>query len=83
MTEYSNLFEPLTIGTLTCPNRVWMAPLTRNRSQSDGTPRAMAAKYYRQRASAGLIISEATCLTTIVDCHQQFLIHIVILFKIG
>ncbi|MAX01150.1 MAG: alkene reductase [Sphingomonas sp.] len=65
MTEYSNLFEPLTIGTLTCPNRVWMAPLTRNRSQSDGTPRAMAAKYYRQRASAGLIISEATQISAV------------------
>lgn len=60
MTDTSILFQPLTLGALTLPNRVIMAPLTRNRAQGDGTPREMAATYYRQRASAGLIISEAT-----------------------
>lgn len=54
------LFKPLKLGAIELPNRVLMAPLTRNRSHADGTPKAMAATYYRQRASAGLIISEAT-----------------------
>ncbi len=54
------LFQPLEIGAVTAPNRVFMAPLTRNRAHPDGTPHAMAIAYYRQRASAGLIITEAT-----------------------
>ncbi len=54
------LFSPLNCGAIELPNRVLMAPLTRNRSQADGTPTDMAATYYRQRASAGLIVSEAT-----------------------
>lgn len=55
-----SLFAPLTVGALELPNRVLMAPLTRNRAQSDGTPNASAETYYRQRASAGLIVTEAT-----------------------
>lgn len=54
------LFQPLKLGEIELPNRVLMAPLTRNRSHADGTPTDMAATYYRQRASAGLIITEAT-----------------------
>lgn len=55
------LFIPLTLGDITLPNRVLMAPLTRNRAHGDGTPNVgLAARYYAQRASAGLIISEAT-----------------------
>ncbi|WP_118135347.1 alkene reductase [Oceanicella sp. SM1341] len=54
------LFKPLEIGAITVPNRVLMAPLTRNRAQADGTPNEIAGLYYAQRASAGLIISEAT-----------------------
>jgi 2,4-dienoyl-CoA reductase-like NADH-dependent reductase (Old Yellow Enzyme family) len=55
------LFEPLKIGDLEVPNRVFMAPLTRNRSTGAGrVPNAMMRDYYAQRASAGLIISEAT-----------------------
>jgi N-ethylmaleimide reductase len=55
------LFEPLAIGKLTLPNRVFMAPLTRMRAQMPGNvPQKLNAEYYRQRASAGLIISEAT-----------------------
>ena len=57
----TKLFEPLTIGSLTLPNRIIMAPLTRMRSRQPGNvPHALNAEYYAQRASAGLIISEAT-----------------------
>lgn len=56
-----NLFQPYQLGDLTLRNRIVMAPLTRNRA-THGTdaPSALNAEYYRQRASAGLIISEAT-----------------------
>ena len=56
-----SLFTPFTLGDLTLRNRVVMAPLTRSRA-SDGTeaPNTLNAEYYRQRASAGLIIAEAT-----------------------
>jgi N-ethylmaleimide reductase len=60
MSETAKLFEPVVAGDFVLPNRVLMAPLTRNRAQPDGTPSALAATYYRQRASAGLILSEAT-----------------------
>ncbi len=56
----SKLFEPLKIGTLTIPNRIVMAPLTRTRASAGRVPNAMMAEYYRQRASTGLIITEAT-----------------------
>ena len=59
----SKLFEPLTLGPLTLPNRVIMAPLTRARSGASRVPNALMADYYRQRASAGLILSEATAVT--------------------
>jgi 2,4-dienoyl-CoA reductase-like NADH-dependent reductase (Old Yellow Enzyme family) len=55
-----NLFTPLTVGALTLPNRIIMAPLTRARAGAIRTPNALMADYYRQRASAGLILSEAT-----------------------
>lgn len=55
------LFTPLKVGAITVPNRVFMAPLTRLRSIEPGDiPTAMMVEYYRQRASSGLIISEAT-----------------------
>ncbi|MEI7445038.1 MAG: alkene reductase [Burkholderiales bacterium] len=55
------LFTPIRIGALDCPNRVLMAPLTRCRADADTlAPRALNAEYYAQRASAGLIVSEAT-----------------------
>jgi 2,4-dienoyl-CoA reductase-like NADH-dependent reductase (Old Yellow Enzyme family) len=55
------LFDPVTLGDLKLPNRIVMAPLTRNRATLPGrVPNAMMAGYYAQRASAGLIISEAT-----------------------
>lgn len=58
---YEKLFEPLQLGAIEAKNRVIMAPLTRGRSSQPGSvPNDMMATYYRQRAGAGLIISEAT-----------------------
>ncbi len=54
------LFEPLEIGSLTLPNRILMAPLTRCRAAENHVPSDLMATYYAQRASAGLIIAEAT-----------------------
>ena len=55
------LFDPIKAGALELPNRIIMAPLTRSRAAADTrVPVPMMAEYYRQRASAGLIISEAT-----------------------
>lgn len=55
------LFEPLRMGAIAAKNRITMAPLTRGRSTQPGSvPNAMMETYYRQRAGAGLIISEAT-----------------------
>lgn len=65
MTDHSQLFSTATLGDLTLSNRVLMAPLTRNRSHSDGTPKDMAQIYYNQRAAAGLIFSEATQISDI------------------
>jgi len=57
----SKLFSPLELGDLTLPNRIVMAPLTRNRARPDGdVPHDLNATYYAQRAGAGLIISEGT-----------------------
>ncbi len=56
------LLRPIRIGDTVAENRIFMAPLTRSRAQADGTPSELAAKYYAQRASAGLIVSEATAI---------------------
>jgi N-ethylmaleimide reductase len=58
--EKRDLFSPLTVGSLNCKNRVAMAPLTRSRAGPGNVPHVLNALYYAQRASAGLIISEAT-----------------------
>jgi N-ethylmaleimide reductase len=55
-----NLFSPLAVGPLTLPNRILMAPLTRCRADAEHVPGPLIAEYYAQRASAGLIIAEAT-----------------------
>ncbi len=55
-----DLFSPITIGPHTLRNRMVMAPLTRNRAGEGNVPQAMNVEYYRQRATAGMIISEAT-----------------------
>lgn len=57
-----DLFTPLELGPYTLRNRIVMAPLTRSRAGDDGVPTEIMAEYYRQRASAGLIVSEATCI---------------------
>lgn len=54
------LFTPYTLGSLTLPNRLVMAPMTRNRADENGVPRPMTATHYAQRAKAGLLITEAT-----------------------
>ena len=54
------LFDPIQLGAIAAPNRVLMAPLTRARSTMKHVPTPMMVEYYRQRASAGLIIAEAT-----------------------
>ena len=54
----SSLFEPLTLGRLQLRNRIVMAPMTRSRAEADDMPTALMIEYYRQRASAGLIVSE-------------------------
>lgn len=54
----TSLFDPVKLGAVTAPNRVLMAPLTRARATRDHVPTPIMADYYRQRASAGLIISE-------------------------
>jgi N-ethylmaleimide reductase len=56
----NNVLSPLTLGSLQLRNRVFMAPLTRSRTEGNHIPTAMMAEYYGQRASAGLIIAEAT-----------------------
>ncbi|KVN48228.1 alkene reductase [Burkholderia ubonensis] len=57
------LFDPVTLGDLTLPNRIVMAPLTRARAGDVRVPNDLMARYYAERASAGLIISEATSVT--------------------
>ena len=57
---FTHLFTPLNIGALTLPNRMLMAPLTRCRADENHVPTALMAEHYSQRASAGLIIAEAT-----------------------
>jgi 2,4-dienoyl-CoA reductase-like NADH-dependent reductase (Old Yellow Enzyme family) len=54
------LFDPIQLGAIHAPNRILMAPLTRGRSTRDHVPTDLMIDYYRQRASAGLIITEAT-----------------------
>lgn len=55
-----NLFSPVTLGAINLKNRMVMAPLTRNRAGEGGVPQPINVTYYEQRASAGLIITEAT-----------------------
>lgn len=61
-TTPAELFAPLTVGDLTLPNRVIMAPLTRCRAGAGRVPTELMAEYYVQRAAAGLILSEATAV---------------------
>jgi N-ethylmaleimide reductase len=58
----NNIFSSITLGDYQLSNRIFMAPLTRGRAVENGVPNAMMADYYEQRASAGLIIAEATAV---------------------
>jgi len=60
MSQPTKLFEPYTLGPITLPNRLVMAPLTRNRAVAGMVPSPLAVEYYGQRASAGLLITEAS-----------------------
>jgi 2,4-dienoyl-CoA reductase-like NADH-dependent reductase (Old Yellow Enzyme family) len=55
-----SLFDPVRFGAIALPNRILMAPLTRGRATREAVPTPLMAEYYAQRASAGLIITEAT-----------------------
>jgi len=59
----TTLFDPIQVGDLLLPNRIVMAPLTRCRAGAGRVPTDLMAEYYSQRASAGLILSEATAVT--------------------
>jgi len=59
----TTLFDSLQMGDLTLPNRIIMAPLTRCRASAGRVPNALMARYYAQRADAGLILSEATSVS--------------------
>lgn len=56
----TSLFDPIQLGATLCPNRIVMAPLTRGRATREHVPTGLMVDYYRQRAPAGLIITEAT-----------------------
>jgi 2,4-dienoyl-CoA reductase-like NADH-dependent reductase (Old Yellow Enzyme family) len=58
-----SLFDPLQVGELTLPNRILLAPLTRTRAGDVRVPNALMVEYYRQRAEAGLILTEATSIS--------------------
>lgn len=59
----ANLFDPIKVGDLQLPNRIIMAPLTRCRADAGRLPNDLMVEYYRQRATAGLIITEATSVS--------------------
>jgi len=67
----TTLFRPYSLGPLTLANRIVMAPLTRNRAGAGLVPGALAATYYAQRASAGLIITEATQVSAQAQGYQD------------
>jgi N-ethylmaleimide reductase len=58
--DMERLWQPVSLGRMTLPNRLAMAPMTRSRSTPSGTPTELNAEYYAQRASFGLIVSEGT-----------------------
>ncbi|MGL6161210.1 alkene reductase [Microbulbifer sp.] len=65
------LFQPYTLGSLTLANRIVMAPLTRNRAGTGLVPSELATTYYAQRASAGLLITEATQVSAQAQGYQD------------
>ncbi|MGW1772368.1 alkene reductase [Streptomyces sp. NPDC002104] len=67
----SRLFEPAALGGLALPNRLVMAPLTRNRAGADGVPGQLMAVHYAQRATAGLIIAEGTAPSAVGQAYPN------------
>jgi N-ethylmaleimide reductase len=67
----TTLFQPYTLGALQLSNRIVMAPLTRNRAGAGLVPSVHAATYYSQRASAGLVITEATQISADAQGYQD------------
>ena len=69
----ATLYDPIQLGPLALPNRIFMAPMTRNRAQADGVRGLLAATYYRQRASGGLVIALASifALRSTFDDHRD------------
>ena len=57
------LLSPGSLGVMQLPNRILMAPMTRTRAASDGSPSALMTEFYALRATAGLVISDSTFLT--------------------
>jgi N-ethylmaleimide reductase len=64
------LLDPYSLGRLTLPNRLVMAPMTRNRAPG-GVPNERMVEYYRQRATAGLIVTEGTQITAVAQGYQD------------
>ncbi|PRI10442.1 alkene reductase [Leucobacter massiliensis] len=60
MTSLDSVWQPFTLGGIELAHRLALAPMTRNRANPDGTPGELAAEYYSQRASLGLVITEGT-----------------------
>ena len=67
--QHASLFTPVTLGSIALPNRILMAPLTRCRADAAHVPTDLMIEYYAQRASAGLIIAEATMA---IEGHSAF-----------
>lgn len=67
--QHAPLFTPVNVGSLTLPNRIVMAPLTRCRADAEHVPTDLMVEYYSQRASAGLIVAEATMA---IEGHSAF-----------
>jgi NADH:flavin oxidoreductase / NADH oxidase family len=73
----SILQEPLDVGDLRLPNRILMAPLTCSRAGEQRIPNALMAQYYIQRASAGLILTEATSMAPMDVSYAHAAWHLV------
>ena len=67
--DHTSLFTPVALGSIEFPNRIVMAPLTRCRASADHVPTEIMTTYYAQRATAGLIITEATMA---IEGHSAF-----------
>jgi len=69
--DMTSLFDPFQLGDLVLPNRLVMAPMTRSRATAEGIPTAIMAEYYAQRATAGLLVSEAINVSPISNPFER------------